>query len=347
MARLPVPGSDDGAWGTILNDFLSVEHNADGTLAKDSLITGAEQAANKGVANGYASLDGTGKVPSAQLPSSSGVPSSRQIIAGNGLTGGGDLTADRTLAVNFGTGSGAVAQGNDSRITGAVQTSLVNAKGDLIVGTASATVGRLPVGTDTYVLTADSTQSTGVKWSAAASGGSSQVYPLSAYGLFAASESLGSFNNLSTLDQGYFARVLVPAGKAINAIGSIVRTAGTVSGGGLNGFAIYDDTGTLVTSTPDDNTMWQSVGWVFKTLGTPIAAQGSDRFVYVGIASRGYSSVPYIPYAVLPPTLVDGGGYLVTTRRSFYNGINAWPSSFNPATYGLTTTGYLPFVVLA
>lgn len=32
MARLPVPGQDNGTWGTILNDFLSVEHNADGTL---------------------------------------------------------------------------------------------------------------------------------------------------------------------------------------------------------------------------------------------------------------------------------------------------------------------------
>jgi hypothetical protein len=35
MARLPNPGGDAGNWGTILNDFLSVEHNADGTL-KDS-----------------------------------------------------------------------------------------------------------------------------------------------------------------------------------------------------------------------------------------------------------------------------------------------------------------------
>lgn len=32
MARLPVPGSDDGQWGTLLNDFLSVEHAADGSL---------------------------------------------------------------------------------------------------------------------------------------------------------------------------------------------------------------------------------------------------------------------------------------------------------------------------
>ncbi len=32
MARLPVPGSDKGTWGEVLNEFLSVEHNADGTL---------------------------------------------------------------------------------------------------------------------------------------------------------------------------------------------------------------------------------------------------------------------------------------------------------------------------
>lgn len=32
MARLPTPGADGGSWGTILNDFLSVELNSDGTL---------------------------------------------------------------------------------------------------------------------------------------------------------------------------------------------------------------------------------------------------------------------------------------------------------------------------
>lgn len=32
MARLPVPGSDDGVWGNVLNEFLLVEHNTDGTL---------------------------------------------------------------------------------------------------------------------------------------------------------------------------------------------------------------------------------------------------------------------------------------------------------------------------
>lgn len=39
MARLPKPGGDDGTWGNVLNDFLAVEHNEDGTLKKTSEFT--------------------------------------------------------------------------------------------------------------------------------------------------------------------------------------------------------------------------------------------------------------------------------------------------------------------
>lgn len=38
MARLPQPGSDQGQWGTILNDFLSQAHEPDGTL-KSGVVT--------------------------------------------------------------------------------------------------------------------------------------------------------------------------------------------------------------------------------------------------------------------------------------------------------------------
>jgi len=41
MARLPIPGDDEGAWGGILNDYLSQAHAADGTLKPDSV--GASQ----------------------------------------------------------------------------------------------------------------------------------------------------------------------------------------------------------------------------------------------------------------------------------------------------------------
>lgn len=49
------------------------------------------------------------------------VPNSRQVISGTGLAGGGDLTADRTLSVTYGTIAGTAAQGNDSRIVNAIQ----------------------------------------------------------------------------------------------------------------------------------------------------------------------------------------------------------------------------------
>lgn len=67
MSRLPQPGSDSGAWGEILNEFLSVEHKTDGTLKKaDDIIeaktnasqalTVAQQAASGAIADGSVTL---------------------------------------------------------------------------------------------------------------------------------------------------------------------------------------------------------------------------------------------------------------------------------------------------
>lgn|GEM_PF-1431082 len=67
MARLPMPGGDDGEWGKILNDFLLVEHAPNGTLKKSDAITDAEQTSRKGQQNGYASLDTNAKIPPTQL----------------------------------------------------------------------------------------------------------------------------------------------------------------------------------------------------------------------------------------------------------------------------------------
>ena len=53
---------------------------------------------------------------------------------------------------------------------GLVQNSLVDAKGELLVASADNTITRLGAGTNTYVLTADSSEATGVKWAAATAG---------------------------------------------------------------------------------------------------------------------------------------------------------------------------------
>lgn len=47
------------------------------------------------------------------------VPTSRQVVAGTGLSGGGTLAADRTLTVAYGTTGTTVCVGNDARLTDA------------------------------------------------------------------------------------------------------------------------------------------------------------------------------------------------------------------------------------
>jgi len=74
-----------------------------------------------------------------------------QVSAGVGITGGGT--------------SGTVTITNDMATS-------INAKGDLVVGTANDTYSRLAVAsTAGYVLTVDSAEATGVKWGAISAGG--------------------------------------------------------------------------------------------------------------------------------------------------------------------------------
>lgn len=65
MARLPVPGQDSGAWGTVLNDFLDQAHASDGSL-KSSAVTAASTDASsstKGVVQLAGDLTGTAAAP--------------------------------------------------------------------------------------------------------------------------------------------------------------------------------------------------------------------------------------------------------------------------------------------
>ncbi len=160
MARLPLPGSDDGTWGNILNDFLSVQHNSDGThnlplnalndvstsgvssgqvlqyngsyWQPGTITTGSSDptlggdlsgtASNAQIATGVVGAteiaDGSitnteisataaieqSKIANLTTDLSGKVPATRLISTGSGLTGGGDLSADRTIsAVNTST----------------------------------------------------------------------------------------------------------------------------------------------------------------------------------------------------------------------------------------------------
>jgi len=67
MARLPIPGSDSGTWGEILNEYLSQTHNTDGSLKDNSV--------------GAASITDASLTP-AKL--NAGSPSSGQVLSYDG-----------------------------------------------------------------------------------------------------------------------------------------------------------------------------------------------------------------------------------------------------------------------
>lgn len=74
----------------------------------------------------------------------------RQILAGTGLTGGGDLTADRTLTVDFAgagvTTAGKVVNANDARLSDA-RTPLAHNHAGSEITSGTVAYARLPVGT--------------------------------------------------------------------------------------------------------------------------------------------------------------------------------------------------------
>lgn len=320
--------------------------SADRTLSATDATTGA-----KGIVQLAGDLAGTAAAPTVPALANK-APASRLITAGTGLTGGGDLSADRTLAVSYGTGSGTAAQGNDSRITGAVQASTVTTKGDLLIATGSAVLARLGIGSDGLVLTADAASAGGAKWAAASGGGGASgqdnVFPLSAYGLVAASGDPNEFQNTSGVSGNtvFMARLWIPAGAAISKLAAAVRGAGTYSASATpNQIALYDDTGTQVAITADDNTLWATAGWAARTI-TTVASQGTGRFVYIGYIVGGYSGVS-MPFPMgasdLNASWLGQNVNNTGNRRAFYLSASSLPASFNPASAG-TNTGFIPLV---
>ena len=174
------------------------------------------------------------------------------------------------------------------------------------------------------------------------------VYPLSAIGAFTASAEMDDIGAESSFGAAFFARIFIPANQAINAVGMYITTAGTLGAGGENSFAVYDDSGTFVASTPSDNNLWTATGWRSEAFSSPIAAQGVDRFVYVSPLVNGYSSGVNTLYFTTRTQVTEGMVGFTNKRRSFFQStLAAWPASFDPATYGGNGGGFIPFIALA
>ena len=81
----------------------------------------------------------------------------------------------------------------------AIQNAIVDAKGDLIAATAADTPARLAVGTNGQVLTADSTEATGLKWATPAGGKVLQVVSVTKSDSFTAAAGVGNWSDVTGL----------------------------------------------------------------------------------------------------------------------------------------------------
>lgn len=81
------------------------------------------------------------------------VAQTTQVIAGTGLTGGGALSGNQTLAVSYGTTAGTAAQGNDSRITGAAPLASPTFTGTPAAPTPTAGDSSTKIATTAFVAT--------------------------------------------------------------------------------------------------------------------------------------------------------------------------------------------------
>jgi hypothetical protein len=73
-----------------------------------------------------------------------------------------------TITKDFRIKAGLVVEGTTATVEGhdVLTKKIADAKGDLLVGTADNAISKLAVGTNNYILTADSNEATGVKWAA-------------------------------------------------------------------------------------------------------------------------------------------------------------------------------------
>jgi hypothetical protein len=159
----------------ITGSAIAAIYDNSGTPAFNTGITKAEVQTLLNIEDGADVTDATnvtaaGALMDSELTDLAGVKgvtiSTLQVKPSEGPFANGDKTKLDAIEA-----SADVTDATNVNAAGAVMESDVDAKGDIFVATANNTLTRLAVGTDTHVLTADSGEASGVKWSAASGGG--------------------------------------------------------------------------------------------------------------------------------------------------------------------------------
>lgn len=144
-------------------------------VAASVAVTGDVTISNAGV-----TAIAAGVIVNADISASAAIDWSKManLTTGRALVsdGSGDVSVATTTATEIGYVNG-VTSSIQTQLDAKVAKATYSAKGDILAATAAATPAALPVGTNGYVLSADSAETTGLKWVPAASGSGDVVGP--------------------------------------------------------------------------------------------------------------------------------------------------------------------------
>jgi hypothetical protein len=173
----------------------------------------------------------------------------------------------------------------------AIAKATVDAKGDLIAGTADNTIARLAVGANDTVLTADSSTATGLKWAAptTATFSGCKLYKSAAQTINNATTTVLTWNS-ETFDIGGYhstvtdtSRITIPSGKS-GYFQICANARWAINSAGAREFGIQDKNGTNIIIVTQPSIADEYIG---QSVSTIIYADATDYFEVRVYQSRG------------------------------------------------------------
>lgn len=136
MARLPIPDGDIGTWGNVLNEFLLVSHNNDGTIKNNALPLGAIGATGPAGFAGH--IGSTGPIGPAGPAGAQGPQGAVGSVGPQGATG--SVGTQGATGVTGATGAGATGATGIQGATGVGATGATGVTGATGAGGTSTIV---------------------------------------------------------------------------------------------------------------------------------------------------------------------------------------------------------------